>query len=228
MSAGWFIAGTDTGVGKTSIARALLLALNARGCRTAAMKPVASGSVVTDGGLRNADAECLRDACNLPLAYDVVNPYAFGPPIAPHLAAQQAQRQISIPVVVETYRAIVAKQPNYIVVEGVGGWRVPLDDTQTTVEMAAALGLPVILVVGLRLGCLNHALLTVRDIAHSGLRLAGWVANAMAEEMPMAAENIATLCARIPAPLLATIPSMGGDIDDWLFPLDILLQEAHA
>lgn len=228
MSAGWFITGTDTGVGKTSIARALLLALNARGYRTAAMKPIASGSVVTDGGLRNADAEYLRDACNLPLAYDIVNPYAFAPPIAPHIAARQAERRISIPAVVETYRAIVSKQPHYVIVEGVGGWRVPLDDAQTTAELAAALGLPVILVVGLRLGCLNHALLTARDIAHSGLILAGWVANSMTEEMPMAAENIATLRARIPAPLLATIPSMRDDSGDWLFPLDILLPDARV
>lgn len=226
MSAGWFIAGTDTGVGKTRIAHALLLALNAHGYRTAAMKPVASGCVVTPHGLRNADAQTLRGACSLPLDYETVNPYAFAPAIAPHIAAQQVQCSISIASIVSTYRDIARMRPDYIVVEGVGGWRVPLDNTQTTAELAAALALPVILVVGLRLGCLNHALLTVRDIAASGVRLAGWVANRTSIEMPAAAENVATLRALIPAPLLAEIPYAPDNTMP--LPLNVLLKQAPA
>lgn len=226
MSAGWFIAGTDTGVGKTTVARALLIALNARGYRTAAMKPVASGCSVTADGLRNADAETLRSTCSVSLAYETVNPYAFEPAIAPHIAAHQAGRPILIPSIVATYDDIVRNRPDRIIVEGVGGWRVPLNDRQTTAELAAALGLPVILVVGLRLGCLNHALLTARDIARSGIVLTGWVANTVTEAMPAMAENIATLRASLSAPLLALIPY--APADTWMFPLDALCNAARA
>lgn len=205
MSGGWFITGTDTAVGKTLVAAGLVRALSGAGLRVGAMKPVASGCLATPDGLRNADAEMLRDECAVPFPYDQVNPYAFAPPIAPHLAAAEAGVAIDLQTILAAYRAI-ASRSEAVVVEGVGGWQVPLAGSLGVAELALALGLPVVLVVGLRLGCLNHALLTAESIARRGLPLAGWVANATDPECERVEGLVATLNERLAAPLLAQLP----------------------
>lgn len=173
---GLFITGTDTGVGKTRVSIALIESLKAHGQRVTAMKPVASGAQHTPAGLRNEDAEQLQRAASIAVPYEWVNPYCFAPAIAPHLAARAAGRSIELSRIIDAHDALTA-QADWVIVEGVGGWKVPLGKQSTTVDLAAALGWPILLVVGLRLGCLNHALLTAEAIASSGLPFAGWVAN---------------------------------------------------
>lgn len=201
---GWFITGTDTGVGKTLAAEVLLLALRAKGALAIGMKPVASGCRRTALGLRSDDAEILRAASGVAAAYDDVNPYAFEPAIAPHLAAAE-------PIEIERIRlhhARLRALAPYIVVEGVGGWAVPIGPRQTMADVACALALPVILVVGLRLGCLNHALLTAGAIRSRGLTLAGWVANPIDPAMQYVDENVEALRERLSAPLIARFPRL--------------------
>ena len=205
--AGWFITGTDTGVGKTCVAAGLLTALGQRGYDAVGMKPVASGGRDTDAGVRNDDAEILLAASTVQADYASVNPYAFIPAVAPHIAAHQAGAAIRLSCIQEAYRRLTARA-DCVVVEGAGGWRVPLDREHDMAALAAQLGLPVILVVGLRLGCINHALLTAEAVRADGLSLAGWVANALIPEMPVRAENVAAICDRIGAPLLANIPPL--------------------
>ena len=205
MTRGFFITGTDTGVGKTWVTLGLLNALAAVGYRTAAMKPVASGVIETPHGLRNEDALLLQQHASVPLTYDVVNPYLFVPPIAPHLAAQRAGRRIEIAHIKKVFDEIAA-QADCVVVEGAGGWCVPLNEHETIADLAVALGLPVVLVVGMRLGCLNHALLTCESIARCGAPLAGWVANTVTPEFAEIEENIAALEERITAPLIGVVP----------------------
>lgn len=204
MKQGFFITGTDTGVGKTRVATALLATFNARGFSTAAMKPVAAGCANTAQGLRNDDALLLQQHASLPLSYKQVNPYAFEPPIAPHLAAAQAGQSIDL-AHIKHGLDILSAQADAIIVEGVGGWLVPLNQDATGANLAYDLGLPVILVVGLRLGCLNHALLTAQSIEQSDLRFAGWIANMIDPAMQCSEENIETLRARIAAPWLGTV-----------------------
>jgi len=209
MKHGFFITGTDTGIGKTHVSRLLLQALAARGLSTAAMKPVASGCQSTAQGLRNDDALQLQQTATIPLPYEQINPYAFAPAIAPHLAAQAAGIQIDIDLLVNGL-ATLSPQAEAIVVEGVGGWMVPLNEHQTTVDLAQKLGLPLILVVGIRLGCINHALLTLAAIQQdpNNPPLAGWVANGIdpAADANISVANIATLRQHIDAPLLGTLP----------------------
>ena len=202
---GVFVTGTDTGVGKTLAACALLHALARRGLRTAAMKPVAAGSTASATGLLNEDVAQLSAAAtvNAPLA--LVNPYCFAPPIAPHLAADAAGVRIDIAAIVAAFRQLSA-MADRTVVEGVGGFCVPLNTREDTADLAQALGLPVVLVVGLRLGCLNHALLTAQAIRARGLRLAGWIANHLDPTMDAAAGNVAALGARLTAPCIGEIP----------------------
>ena len=202
---GYFVTGTDTGVGKTLVAAALIHALKKEGWRVAGMKPVASGCRNTALGLRNEDAEILMAASAELQDYALVNPYAFAPAIAPHLAANEAGQKIELERILDSFEAISGSS-DLVVVEGVGGWRVPLGRVITTEHMAKAFDLPVILVVGIRLGCLNHALLTVDAIERAGLRLAGWVANQVTQDMERTAENIETLQQRIEAPRLGKIP----------------------
>lgn len=204
MKHGYFITGTDTGVGKTRIASALLAAFNSRGYSTAAMKPVATGCVNTAQGLRNDDALALQRHASLPLTYEQVNPYAFEPAIAPHLAAAQAGQTIDL-MRIKHGLDNLAVRSDAVIVEGAGGWQVPLNRDTTIADLAHTLGLPVILVVGMRLGCLNHALLSVESIEQSGLPLAGWVANVIDPAMQCIEENIATLRERIAAPWLGTM-----------------------
>lgn len=196
--------GTDTGVGKTTVACALLHAFAARGMKAVGMKPVASGAERRPHGLVSEDVERILAAGNLTAPREQVNPYCFEPPIAPHIAARQAGVAIELDPVVAAYRAL-ARRAEVVIVEGVGGFLVPLGRNSDTAQLAKRLALPVVLVVGLRLGCLNHALLTVEALAARGLLLAGWVANHIDPAMAAAEENVAALEERIAAPLLARI-----------------------
>lgn len=207
MTQGFFIAGTDTGTGKTWVSVALLRQLSRAGYKVAGMKPVASGCEMTVDGLRNDDAIQLVSQSSVKLDYNTVNPYAFQPPVAPHLAARQLGVNIDKQVI-HTACQILSQQVDMVIVEGVGGWLVPINATETMADVAHCLSLPVILVVGIRLGCLNHALLTVAAIKQSGLPLAGWVANRIDEQCLLIEENIACLQQSIQAPMLADIPWM--------------------
>jgi len=207
---GVFITGTDTGVGKTAIAAGLVRGLVAHGLRVAVMKPVASGSDFTPEGLRNADALKLIEAANVTAPYETVNPYCFAPPVAPHIAAKQAGILMDTSLVRDRFDSLAAAA-DCVVIEGVGGWLAPLNDTQTVADLVRALGIPVVMVVGLRLGCLNHALLTQESIESRGIRLAGWVGNGIDPAMACRAENLATLERRLGQPPLAVVPFMPGE-----------------
>jgi dethiobiotin synthetase len=204
MPSSLYITGTDTGIGKTRNACALLHALRARGLRSVGMKPVASGSEPTADGLRNADAEALVAASDPRPEYALCNPIALGPPIAPHLAARDAGIEIDL-ANLRASHAQLAATADCVVVEGVGGWAVPFSPTLMQADLVRALDAPVVLVVGLRLGCLNHALLSVRAIHGDGCRLAGWIANRIDPDMERVEDNIETLRCRIDAPLLGVL-----------------------
>ncbi|MDP2110594.1 MAG: dethiobiotin synthase [Thiobacillus sp.] len=195
---GLFVTGTDTGVGKTRVAVALIHALRARGLRVAAMKPVSAGSAP---GELNGDVTALLQAANVAADLRDVNPYAFAEPVAPHIAAARAGVRIELDVIAAAYGRLAAAA-DVVVVEGAGGWRVPLNERDDMADLAQRLGLPVVLVVGLRLGCLNHALLTAESIARRQLPWAGWVGNHIYPAMARQAENIAALRARLPDPCL--------------------------
>lgn len=201
MSQGFFVTGTDTGVGKTLVACALLHAFASSGKAVVGMKPVAAGS---EGG-RWADVDALVGASSLRAATKLVNPYAFDPAIAPHIAAELARARIDIEVIARAY-AELSRRAEVVVVEGVGGFLVPLNARETGADLARRLALPVVLVVGMRLGCLNHALLTRRQIAACGLRCAGWVANCIVPEMPQLDANIRALEQRLDSPSLGVVP----------------------
>jgi dethiobiotin synthetase len=201
----WFITGTDTGVGKTRIAGALCRGLAARGTRVAGMKPVASGCTLTPEGLRNDDALTLLAAMNVRARYSDVNPYAFAPAIAPHIAAREAGVDIDFAVLDRAYERL-RMQSQALVVEGAGGWLAPLDSSRAFADLAVHWHMDVVLVVGMRLGCLNHALLTAEAIERRGLRLCGWVANAIDPAVLRLAENISSLESRISAPCLGIFP----------------------
>ncbi len=198
---GCFVTGTDTGIGKTYYSHHLLTRQRALGRQVAAMKPIASGCLVTPQGLRNEDALQLIAACDRPLVYDLVNPYAFEPAIAPHLAAGEAGVRIDFDVIEQRFERLRADS-DFVLVEGVGGWLVPLADHLDVADMARRLDLPVIMVVGIRLGCINHALLTAQAIRVSGVTLLGWVANCVDPAMERRRENIVTLQRLLPEPLL--------------------------
>jgi dethiobiotin synthetase len=205
---GYFITGTDTDVGKTMVTLGLMQYLQQQGKTVAAMKPVASGCEQTSGSLRNDDAVQLLQQSSIRLAYDLVNPYAFEPAIAPHIAAAQCGVRIELEKIQQAYTALT-DQADCVLVEGVGGWQVPLNGSATMADLAVQLGLDVILVVGMRLGCLNHALLTVTAIQSSGLKLAGWVANCLPSiQVEATDENINTLKSMISEPLLGIVPAL--------------------
>lgn len=201
MTAGFFVAGTDTGVGKTLVAAALLRRFGALGLRAAGMKPIAAGC---EQG-RNEDVEALLAAGMRGLDRSLVCPYLFEPPIAPHIAAKEAVVKIDLAVIDAAFQQLRNKA-DVVIVEGVGGFRVPLDEREDAGAIPKRLGLPVILVVGMRLGCLNHALLTQEAIEAEGLELAGWIANRIDPAMARAKENVETLKRRLRAPLLADVP----------------------
>ena len=199
---GSFITGTDTGVGKTLTSCVFLHALAQQGLRVAGYKPVASGCEQTAEGLRNEDALALIAHSNVPLDYASVNPYALAEPIAPHWAARLAGKDIDLPFSLHQAQAL-GDRVDRLIVEGAGGFLVPLNERESFADLAEALQLPVILVVGLRLGAINHALLTAEAVLRRGLTLAGWVGNAAWPE-PIPAGTIETLETRMPAPRLAT------------------------
>ncbi|ROO27816.1 dithiobiotin synthetase [Salinisphaera orenii MK-B5] len=198
-----FVTGTDTEVGKTRISTALLRGLRGAGQSAVGYKPVASGCVAGAEGLRNEDALALQAAGTPGWGYDAINPYAFGPAIAPHIAAADAGTTVDRAVLDAGHDALAAAS-DWVVVEGAGGWYVPLSDTLDFADWVAARGWPVLLVVGMRLGCVNHALLSAHAIA-ARTGLVGWIANTLPPEQPRLAANLACLEARMPAPLVARV-----------------------
>ena len=201
----YFVTGTDTGVGKTELAAGLIRAYAALGRAVVGMKPVAAGARRVSGKFRNYDVERLRAASNVRAAREVMNPYCFAPPIAPHLAAERTGRRIDMRVILCAYRSLAARA-EVVIVEGVGGLLVPLNESADSADLACRLRLPVLLVVGMRLGCLSHALLTAAAISARGLEFAGWFANRIDPRMRAYRDNVEALRRRLHAPLLAEIP----------------------
>ena len=205
MTHGYFITGTDTGVGKTSVSLALIRLLQAQGHVVTAMKPVASGCRREPSGLVNEDALRLQAQASFTVPYSLVNPYAFEPAVAPHIAATQAGIEIELDVIKAAF-AELGQEADRVVVEGVGGWAVPVNDSQTMADVAVKLDLPVVLVVGIRLGCLNHALLTTQAIVASGVAFTGWVANRLDPACQLQDETVAALRQRLSVPCLGDVP----------------------
>lgn len=202
----FFVTGTDTGVGKSLVSASLLHAALQQGLSTAAVKPVASGCSDTPDGLRNDDALLLQQHCSPALAYEQINPIALAPAIAPHLAAEQAGLRLDADRLAGFCRAVMMQRAALTIIEGAGGWRVPLNSRQTLADVPRLLNIPVLLVAGIRLGCINHALLSAEAIRADGLQLAGWIANELEPSMPVAEENIGTIAALIGAPCIGRIP----------------------
>jgi dethiobiotin synthetase len=212
----FFVTGTDTEVGKTFVSCALLAAFTDVGFSTAAYKPVSAGCEVTPNGLRNEDALRLQQASNTVLSYDEVNPIAFEEPIAPHLACAKLialgkGKPIELSSIHQGFSTLNAKQSDVLLVEGAGGWRLPLGpdnkgQEQFLSDFAIAENLPVILVVGMHLGCINHALLTAQAIEQDGLKIVGWVANMLEPDMLFLEENIHSLQQLLSAPLIGRVP----------------------
>ena len=209
MGIGYYVTGTDTAVGKTLVSVALLQVLRANGKTAVGMKPVASGCVDTDSGLRNDDALALQSASEPRPPYEQVNPFALPAATAPQIAAARAGIRVSLPPIVSAYQ-VLAATADAVVVEGVGGWLAPLADDLEQSQLAAALGLPVILVVGIKLGCLSHARLSERAIVSDGLRLAGWIGNAVESGMEFSDEYETLLRRTLLAPCLGIIPHAPG------------------
>ncbi len=211
MNPAYFLTGTDTEIGKTFITCALLHRARLDGLHVVGLKPIAAG---TDAAGLNDDVEAICAASSLELPRQIVNPYCFGAPVAPHIAAAEAGVEIDFATIVDACHQAQQKA-ELTIVEGVGGFRVPLGSDRDSADLAVALGLPVILVVGMRLGCINHALLTAEAVAARGLTLAGWVANRIDPAMARFDENLSALQSRLPAPLLGSVPHAptGGPID---------------
>lgn len=206
QNSSFFVTGTDTDVGKTLVSAALLHLATRSGLATFGLKPVAAGCESTAEGLRNGDALLLQTHSSVKLPYDQINPFAFADAKAPHIAAADEKRRLSLDRIEGLCRGALATRADLRLVEGVGGWRVPLNDRESMSGLAQRLALPVILVVGLRLGCINHSLLTAEAINLDGLRLVGWVANQVDKDMISVRENIDTLKFRIPAPCIGEVP----------------------
>lgn len=203
MARAYFVAGTDTGVGKTLVTAGLLAAAAGQGHSALGLKPLAAGA---DAEGRNEDAIWLQQQSTLDLPYEQINPVLLTAPLAPHIAAAQEGRHLSLDRLLGFTRGSLMQAADLKLVEGAGGWRVPLNAREYLSGLPQALELPVILVVGMRLGCLNHALLTAEAIQRDGLRLAGWVASRIDPDMQAYRDNIDTLCRHMPAPLLAELP----------------------
>jgi dethiobiotin synthetase len=209
MTKKWlFITGTDTDVGKTVIATGFLAAANQAGLRTAAIKPIAAGCELTEQGMTNTDALQLQAAASHKVSYQQINPVALEPAIAPHIAANEAGKRLTAARLTGFCRGLSLLPVDLIVLEGAGGWRVPINERETLADVACELNCAVIVVVGMRLGCLNHTLLTIEAIRLDGLKIAGWVANIIDPDMPRLNENIDTLKQRIAEPCLGTVPKL--------------------
>ena len=205
MSRGWFVTGTDTGIGKSIASATLLHALRNRGLHAVGMKPLASGCEATAEGWRNEDALALQAASNPRPRYEDVNPYALPRPLAPELAARDAGVEVRLEPMLQAFARLCA-HADAVVVEGVGGWAAPLGQVLDQADLVRALDLPVGMVVGLRLGCINHARLTARAIAADGLHLAGWIANDIDPAMERADDNFTLLKSRLPVPCWGRLP----------------------
>lgn len=205
MAQSYFVIGTDTNVGKTYVASALVKYFVSAGAKTVGMKPIASGCELDENNeLLNEDVAALSAASNIQAPLDLINPYRFTPAIAPHIAAQQAGVVINLDNIKHQYQQLSALA-EVVIVEGAGGFLVPLNQTETLADLAVRLNIPIILVVGMKLGCINHSLMTVEAIETCGLKLAGWVANQIDPHMCMFEENLASLQQRIAAPCLSVV-----------------------
>lgn len=201
---GLFITGTDTGVGKTWATLSLMKVLQRRGLTVVGMKPVATGAELRDGYWANEDALALQRAASVTVPYERVNPYAFVPPASPHIAAAEAGQRIDLKRILAAFDELRAAA-DCVLVEGVGGWKVPLGPAMAVADLAEALELPVLMVVGLRLGCLNHAWLTYESIRASNVRFGGWIANRVLRDFAYAGENLATLTDLLGSPPVAEL-----------------------
>ncbi|WP_148253784.1 dethiobiotin synthase [Aidingimonas lacisalsi] len=210
----YFITGTDTDAGKTVVTGALLALAARQGMTTLGLKPVASGCRPESHGLRNPDAEVLQNHSRPEPDYDLVNPYAFEPAIAPHLAARKAGIHLQLDDILASLTLALAESRDLTLIEGAGGWRVPLNDDHDLADIATSLSLPVVLVIGMRLGAINHARLTADAIRADGLAIAGWVANHMAPDFSERDANLATLEYHLDAPCLGHVPYLGVDAGD--------------
>jgi len=212
LSGSYFVIGTDTDVGKTYIASALLKHFVRLGFKAVGMKPIASGceiSSIFDSALVNADVLALTSASNVDAPLHLISPYRFAPAIAPHIAAEQVGIVMDVTVIKQAYQQL-SKLAEVVIVEGAGGLLVPVNQNQTLADVAQALNLPIILVVGMRLGCINHALLTIASLEQRGLKLAGWIANQIDPQLPNFEENLASLKQRVEAPCLGVVMWQGG------------------
>lgn len=205
MRKGYFITGTDTDIGKTRIALGVLTLLGDAGYTTTVMKPVSAGCIKTNEGLRNEDALELIKHATIKPAYESVNPYAFEAAIAPHIAANNTNVTIEIKTIKKHFNDI-SKKADFTVVEGAGGWNVPINASETMADVAKSLNLPVVLVVGMKLGCLNHAITTTQSMLNKEVEIAGWVANSVTLHFIEQQANIDTLKSRLAIPFLGTIP----------------------
>ena len=206
MGKKYFIAGTDTGIGKTLVTSAFLHRGNELGLKTMGLKPVAAGCEKTDDGLKNEDAILLSEYASIKLAYQQINPIALQSPLSPHIAAEKEGKRLSVDRLIGYCRGSMMTPSDLCLIEGAGGWRVPINAVEYLSGFAKALNIPVILVVGMRLGCLNHAVLTMETISRDGLQVAGWVANHVDPNMDALDENIETLKHIFPMPCLGEIP----------------------
>ncbi|MCK5877997.1 MAG: dethiobiotin synthase [Candidatus Marithrix sp.] len=199
-----FVTGTDTEIGKTRCTLALIQYFKNRNLQIAGMKPIASGCYRSDNGLRNEDAEQILALSGLDIPYDIVNPYPFEPPIAPHIAASQIGQSIDLDKIIKNYQELQT-QADMVIVEGFGGWRVPINANLSIKDMVLAMKIPVVLVVGIRLGCINHALLTAEAIIRDGCHLLGWIANPVDEKFD-GKQSIDTISEYLSVPILAQMP----------------------
>jgi dethiobiotin synthetase len=212
----FFVTGTDTDVGKTLCCKALLQAANKQNIKTAAYKPIAAGCRRTESGLRNDDALTLLENSSLKLLYQLVNPIAFEPAIAPHIAAQLENNPINVNLITQGLQHLQQTKAEILIVEGAGGWRLPLNNQQMFSDWVIEHKLPVILVVGIKLGCLNHALLTYETILKDGLTVVGWIANQLQPDIPYYQENKQLLMEQIAAPMIAELPYLASVNDSEL------------
>lgn len=207
MFKGVFITGTDTGVGKTWFTVILMEALKKQGHQVAGMKPIASGAILDDGSLINEDARLIMHHCSKVTRYDLINPVVFEPPVAPHIAATQKKEIIDLDQIVSSYDQL-ALNSKIVIVEGIGGWRVPISDKTSMVDLVRMLDLPVIMVVGIRLGCINHAILSAEAIRADGITLCGWVSNQLDKDYLFKQETIDTLNEKLACPRIADLSYM--------------------
>lgn len=208
MSQTYFVTGTDTDVGKTVCCVALLQAANQQGLTTLAYKPIAAGCAPTEVGLRNEDALILQKNSSISIDYQLVNPISYQDPIAPHIAAERENRPISLDRITIGLQQLQHHQADLLIVEGAGGWHLPINNEQLLSQWVIEQNLPVILVVGMKLGCLNHAMLTYQSLINDGLKVVGWIANKLATEMPFYQQNLQWLKQKISVPLIAELPSL--------------------